>query len=188
MDGKFEFPLDLETLIKSNIKVGDTLTQKDVDKLINKSAGIIVFNNILRFATLRPRSEKEILDWLRKKKIDEKVQRRVLLKLKRLELVNDEKFTQWWVDQRIQFKSKSMKELVFELRNKGVEKNLIEKVIFESDVNEISSAKKLVQKNWYKWRNLNKIIVRKKISDFLLRKGYSWDTIREILKTETIDA
>ena len=120
LDGKFGFGFDLENYIKSKIYVGTELSEGEISELKKGDDYKKYSDNLLRFATLRPRSKQEINFWFVRKKVNPLHQNELLKKLEKLDLVNDENFAKWWVDQRLQFKSKSKRELVQELRNKGI--------------------------------------------------------------------
>ena len=114
MDGKFTFGIDLDNLVKLGLKVEQVLTEKEVEEIINKAELQKTFDKLIRFTTLRPRSKKEIDIWLRKYKVHSSLHAKLFEKLKRLGFVNDLKFAEWWVEQRVQFKSKSRREIIYD--------------------------------------------------------------------------
>jgi len=180
LDGKFGFGLDLENFVKFGLKVEQELSEERIIEITKKAEFQKVFDRILFFASLRPRSEKEVNNWLKRKKVDESFNNTLLEKLTKLELLDDEKFAVWWVEQRLQFKSKSKREIVMELRNKGIKKEVIEKVLEGSNLDETSSVKKLIEKNYYKWSKFPEKIRRQKMQMYLARKGFSWETIKRV--------
>ena len=147
LDDKFGFGLDLENFVKLGLKVGQELTEKQIEEIVKKAEFQKVYDKILR-----------------------------------LEFLDDKKFTVWWIGQRLQFKSKSKKELVQELRIKGIDKEIIDAVLAESKIDEVAMAKKLLKKRKYMWEKLSDFESRKKMSEFLLRKGFNWEVIREVIK------
>lgn len=182
LDGKFAFGLDLESFVKLKLKVGAELSEKKVEEIVKKAELQKVYEKMLRFASLRPRSKKEFDNWLRKHKVYESLHEELFNKLKRLEFLNDEKFATWWIEQRLQFKSKSKRELLQELRIKGITKDIIDDVFSKLIIDEEASARKLLGKNRYKWDKLSNFEARRKISAYLGRKGFSWDVIRKVTK------
>jgi len=75
---------------------------------------------LLKFATVRPRSEKEIGDWLKRKKIPTSLAPGLFKRLRRLNLVDDRQFARWWIEERLEFKPKPERVLFLELRKKGL--------------------------------------------------------------------
>jgi regulatory protein len=182
LDEKFGFGLDLENYVLLGLKVGQELSDEEISEITKKAEYQNTYNNLLRFATLRPRSEKEIYDWFKKHKVSENLYIKLFDKLKHLNLANDYEFAKWWIEQRIQFKSKSKKDLEYELRIKGIAKEIINEVLSESGIDELGAAQKLIKKNIYKWERLDKFKKKQKIYEFLARKGFGWPVINSILK------
>jgi len=79
----------------------------------------------------------------------------------------------------------SKRELEFELRNKGIAKEIVDQVIGESvnQESQLAMAKKLIEKKYYKWGKLPPFNRKMKMREFLGRKGFSWDVIKEVLNS-----
>lgn len=120
----------------------------------------------LRFVSYRPRSEKELKDFLAKKlfvwKVSEAVLvQRVVERMRELGYVDDQKFATWWVEQRASFRPKGKRAIAYELRKKGV--------TIDIALDEFELAKKAIAKN------------PKNVSFFLSSRGFSSDTIRRVI-------
>jgi len=181
LDGKFGFGLDLENFVKLGLKVEQELTDTQVEEVVKKAEFQKIYEKILRFASLRPRSEKEFKNWLQKYKVHDSLYKDLFDKLKYLDFLDDRKFAVWWVEQRLTFRPKSKLSLKFELKGKGIDENLIKEVLFETKVDEVKLAKDLIEKKRYKWEKLDNFEARRKMSEFLARKGFNWEIIRKIL-------
>lgn len=180
LGGKFGFGLDLENFVKLNLKVEQELSEKQIAEIIKKAEFQKTLNKLLRFATLRPRSEKEISNWLRKYKVHESLYKKLFSRLKRLDLVDDKKFATWWVNQRNQFRPRSKRELNQELRIKGIPKEIISDVLEKIKIDEVVIAKNMLKKNMCKWKKLDKYKTRQKKSAYLARKGFGWEIIKKV--------
>lgn len=185
LDGNFGFGIDLESFVKLGLKINQNLTDLEVQEIIRKAEFQKTLGYLLKFATLRLRSEKEIKDWLKKKKVSETLHLDLFNRLKRLELVDDEAFTKWWVDQRLQFKYKSKRELEYELKMKGIKKEIIGKVLEGEKIDEEKIIRNLIEKKRYKWEKLakqDKHKARQKMGQYLTQKGFSWEVIDRVLE------
>ncbi len=181
LDGKFAFGLDLINYMKLGLKVGQEYSEDEIEEIVKKAEFQKTLDKLLRFATLRPRSEKEITTWLKKKKVHESIHKGLFNRLKRLDLLDDEKFAKWWVEQRQNFRPKSKRILKYELRSKGINNDTIENVLFEIEVDEVKIAKDILDKKKYKWERLKGFEKRRKMSEFLARKGFGWDVIKKVI-------
>lgn len=184
LDNKFAFGLDLESFVKLGLKVEQELSETEVEKIVKKAEFQKVNDKILRFATLRPRSQKEYNAWLKKHKVHASLHKELFNRLKHLELLDDEKFTNWWVKQRQSSRPKSARVLRFELRQKGIDRYIIDDVLSNTKIDEVKIAKELIEKKKYKWEKLNIFEAKKKISAFLASKGFSWDVVKKVLSQD----
>jgi regulatory protein len=182
LDEKFAFGLDLENYMKLGIKVGDEYSDKELNEIVKKSEFQKTSDKLINYSILRPRSKREVELWLRRKKVHESMHEDLFNKLKRLDLLDDEKFASWWVKQRLEFRNKSKRELIFELRSKGIDKNTIDDVMSKYDVDDESSAKKLILKNKHKWERYEEKDRKQKMKEYLARKGFSWEIIKKVVK------
>ena len=173
LDDKFGFGLDLENYVKLGLKIDQELSQEEVEKIVKKAEFSKIYEKLLKFAMLRPRSQKEIKDWFRKKQTPEMIQEELFNKLKHLELLDDAKFAQWWVEQRNSFKPRSKRLLKMELIQKGINSETITEILAESGIDELKIAMKLAKKK----RHLEK----ERLISYLARKGFSWETIDAVL-------
>lgn len=181
LDGKFSFGIDLENFVKAELKVDQELPEEKIEEIIKKAQFQKTLDKLLRFTTLRPRSEKEISLWLRRKKVHESIREELFNRLKRLELVDDAKFALWWVGQRQAFRPKSLRILRQELGIKGIDKDIINEVLGSAKVDEGKIARELLAKKAYKWKSLPARNARQKMSQYLAGKGFGWELIGDVV-------
>lgn len=177
LDGKFGFGLDLENYVRLQLKVNQELTEEKVEEIIKKAELQTTWDKLVKFATLRPRSEKEVEDYFRRKKVHASLHLELFNRLKRLELVDDMKFTQWWVGQRSTFKPRGKTALRMELKQKGIKRETIDEVLQETMIDEYQLARELLTRNAYKWVKDAPQEKKQKQAQFLARKGFTWEVI-----------
>jgi len=180
LNERFAFGLPAETLVKTGLKVGQNITTKEIEDLIFKNEFQKFLNKTLRLISARPRSEKEIIDYLKRKKTDPKLIDEVVDKLKSLGQLDDYAFAVWWVEQRVTFRPKGKIALLMELRQKGVEREIGEKIIAEK-VDELPLARRAVERKLKIYKNFPPLEFRQKITGFLARRGFSWGTVKEVI-------
>lgn len=141
-----------------------------------------------RYVSFRPRSEKEITDFLQKKlhtwhTTAPAVLTRVLDRFRELEYIDDKKFIAWWVEQRNTHRPKGKRIIIQELQQKGIPKSVIEEVLAESPdgSDQTELAKQAVSKKLDLWQKLPKLDKKSKIYEYLTRRGFSFDTIRRVI-------
>lgn len=182
LDYKYAFSVDLETFLKNGLKEGKEYNQEDVDALIKQSEFKKNLDKVLKFAMTRPRSEKEINDYFKRKKIPEVLQKDLFNQLNRFNLLNDLEFASWWINQRISSNRKSKKEIEFELLQKGIKRDTIVEVFSKINFNEYELAKKIMEKKISRWIGLDQKQRDFKLSRYLASKGFDWNVIDNVLK------
>lgn len=138
------------------------------------------YDRALRFLSYRPRSEKEIRDFLKKKKIEPPIISKIIKKLKEQNFINDEEFTKWWIEQRQRNKPRGMRVIKMELKQKGISDELITNCQLLI-TNQLELAKKALEKKVKSYRNLPREKAYRKLSQFLLRRGFDWDTVKDVI-------
>ena len=189
IDGKFKLGLDIGNILLSNLRLGQEMDETRLKELVFKGEVNRLLERIGKFLTIRPRSEKEIRDRISQKLykrklpgfIDKvKLKNSVLIKLSKLDFIDDEKFAKWWVEQRSQFRPKGKRALMAELRAKGVSDEAIKKALAflgsEKDL-----IKKLMDKKLKTLQRFSEKQRKEKLIQFLLRKGFSWEGIKEAI-------
>lgn len=150
----------------------------------------LLIDRALKLLSFRPRSKKEIYLRLNqlalKKGISHKTIDKVMLDLEEKNLINDKEFSKWWIDQRDTFRPKGKRLLKIELRNKGISSETIETITQQQNItssHEFELALSLAQKKISKLPKLPPLKLKEKISNHLLSRGFSWDTISEVIDT-----
>lgn len=95
--------------------------------------------------------------------------------------VNDETFARWWRDQRASFRPKGKQLILAELLQKGVPRDIAERVLSEEQDAYDAQALQLVEQKRFKWKEKEGELLRKKITTFLSARGFSWDTITRVI-------
>jgi regulatory protein len=145
-----------------------------------------LFQKALYFLKFRPRTEKEVYDYLLKKiksthySTDDV--EKVIEKLKEMDLLNDKKFIEDYVSFRSKNNPKSKKVLILELRKKGVTENLINEYFSQNQVDEEELAFLLLKKRWPRWAGIDKKKRFKKAFDFLARRGFSFEIAKKTIE------
>jgi len=141
------------------------------------------YNKALEFLSYRPRSEKEVRDKLKTKQVELHIVEKIITKLKEKKFLNDEEFARGWIESRNRFKPRSLRLIKIELKQKGIGEDIFNKLISDSGfaINDLNSAKKLVQKKIERFKSLPKQEIYQKLGRFLASKGFNWDTIKKAI-------
>lgn len=135
----------------------------------------------VRYLSFRPRSEKELRDYLTKKQCDPLIAKRIIDSLTRDKFLNDEEFARMWIRERTLIKPKAIRVIKMELKQKGISKELIESALENSDDSpiDLDLSLKLAEKKLRAIHDqTDKYKVKEKLGRYLASKGFDWDTIK----------
>lgn len=150
------------------------------------------YNKSLRFLSFRPRSEKEIRDYLLKprarvrphSKISEEILSKIIAKLKKQKFINDEEFARWWIEQRLKLRPRAWRVIKMELARKGISQEISEPIIQSLEFriqNDLALAKKLAEKRIKRYKDLSRREIYQKMGRFLASKGFDYEIIKKVL-------
>ncbi len=136
-------------------------------------------SRVLKYALYKKRSEAEIINKF-SKEIPEDILVSILRDLKQYNYIDDNNYIKRTVNEFMAIKTLSKYEIKNKLLAKGIKLDLIEdffeKNSEELDEFELKSCKKLIKKNINSKEE-------KKLIEYLYRKGYSQETIKEAIET-----
>jgi len=128
-----EYVFGLTKIVAAWLQVGQEITDEKIKELQEQDGPEIALQKAIHFLSYRPRSENEIRKNLKKKDIEDRVIDKVMERLQRGGLVDDLKFAEMWVENRSEFRPRGSRALRMELRQKGINDKIIEKVITNID-------------------------------------------------------
>jgi regulatory protein len=186
IEGKFAFGLTMIEAAK--LSKGQYLSDKEIAALQGRDEEEQAYERALNFLSYRPRSKAEIARRLRQKGVSESICEVVLHRLSRAGLLDDEAFARYWIRNREQFKPRGQYALRYELRQKGISSSIIDALVQEVD--EAPSAYRVAMQRFIRWEHLERETLRRKLSAYLQRRGFSYGTIQEVwerIKAEQIE-
>lgn len=170
LDGKFYCGLELFTIMKHRVKIGNDYTANEIiDIQIAEEEGVCL-NYALNLLSKSVKTEKEIIAKLKKRGYVSEIIDKVIFKLKDYGYVNDEEFAEKYINSYSKNKGKRL--LKSELKLKGVSDAIIEDK-FLSVENELETAIKIAEK--YVKNKPVDIKTKQKCYKYLLSKGFSYD-------------
>ena len=193
IDGKYRFSLDISQVSDLGVKVGRELSDTELEELEQESKFGKLYARTLEYSLMRPRSVREVRDYLYKKTLTTKYKskrtgeikerdgyapsltERVLTRLTEKNYVNDQNFARWWVENRYQRKGSSLRKLRSELQAKGVDKAIIDATLEESDRTDDDEIQKIIAKKRARYADDDKL------KAYLARQGFSYDDISSAL-------
>lgn len=177
LDGEFAF--GLARITAAWLKVGDTLSDEKIASLQAEDMRERALQQALLFLSYRARSEKEIRQNLLKHEFTEDAIETTLEKLRINNLANDPEFARAWVENRNTFRPRSRRALLMELRQKGLDDETAQAAVSGVDENALAYESALKRANRLKGLEWGEF--RKKLSEYLARRGFPYSVIAPVV-------
>jgi regulatory protein len=187
IDGRYALSLFLYQVVELGVKVDQEVDETRLTKLKQAEQLGKVYRQALEYALLRPRSRKEMSDYLHRKAltskaknqsakpiIDATIIQKTLDQLVQKGYVNDENFARFWVDNRMVKKGISARKLKAELVKKGIATDTIDQVLTGSRRGDSSEIQKIIAKKRPRYDD-------QKLFAYLIRQGFNYDDVRSAL-------
>jgi regulatory protein len=131
----------------------------------------------------RPRSEHEIRERLKLKGYSETTVEEVIDALRRAGEIDDARFASLWVESRMRMNPAGDVVLKYELKAKGVSDAVIEATLTEKadKYDEYEVAFYMAKERFERFKKLDRQRALKRVYDFMLRRGFKYDTVRRVI-------
>lgn len=177
------FVVDQELLIQFNLLKGKILHTSEIEKLVMNKERNKVYNTAVRFLGIRPRTSKEIRTKLIEKSFDEHWIEWTINKLINEGYINHNQYAIQFTEEAIKFKKKGSSWIRFELKNRGIEEEIINYAISQIDESiELDAILIIANKKWEQLlKKYEYIIAKHKLKSYLQSRGYGNSIINEAL-------
>ncbi|MBR3377955.1 RecX family transcriptional regulator [Candidatus Saccharibacteria bacterium] len=201
IDDKYFCSLDIAQVVDLHLKIGRELDEEKLSELKKASDFGKFYARALEYALMRPRSAKEIRDYLKRKTLDRKVRVKnqktgeyqtkvktgydasliepVFKRLEERGYIDDYRFASLWLENRNVSKGTSIKKLRLELQQKGISAQVIDEVLAYTSRDDRAELRKVIARKAKKYPDEQKLI------QYLLRQGFNYSDISDELSTES---
>lgn len=199
IDGDFWFGISGSVLARSGLYEGKEFSKELLDEIARDEIFMRVYERCVGKIARRPNSRCEIEKYIdqtfRKKSKDwfggtsydvempqiiEDITQKVIGRLEEMDLLSDEKFAEWWVNNRIEFKPRGWMMIEQELFIKGISREIIQKNKTSEEI-ESKLAEEVFGKTFR-----GKSPDREKVIRKLRSKGFGWDIISKVMEDHSI--
>lgn len=180
LDGEYAF--GLSRIVAAWLSIGQRLSEEKIGALRAKDGNEVAYQRALRLISHRPRTQKEIEQKLVEKGFDSTQAQAVIARLAEAGLVEDREFARMWVENRNQSHPRSQRLMKLELMQKGVSVEEIESALGDS-ADDADLATQAAMQQMRKYSGLEWSEFRKKLSAFLMRRGFSYGTIAPVVQS-----
>ena len=182
LDDKSVFRIPEGVFVLNILHEGDEVTKKEIESYGKKMRLQEARDSANRLLGFRMRSIFEMKRRLKEKDFDQEEIDYIIQNLINKNFLNDEEFGRAFVKEKVQNKKIGPRALKKEIFQHNLPTELMESLIQE--VYDEYNPKALIELHLAKKRIKKKTLINKKdkkrLTDFLIRKGFYWDSIRDV--------
>ncbi|HEV2529045.1 MAG TPA: regulatory protein RecX [Thermomicrobiales bacterium] len=179
LDGEFGFGITTDRVLTEGLVPGDVLTAERVAALIAQDDADRAIAAGLNLLSYRPRTVKELEDRLARNGFAEPAVLAAIERLTGWGYLDDGAFARRWVENRIEHRPRGARLLAQELRQKGVDRDVIGETIDEAEIDELAAAIQAGERKAQSYAELDPAVARRRLTGFLARRGFTGGTVRQ---------
>ena len=183
IDGEYAMKLDAEIVLGHRLDVGREITDEQLHEAVIASDHKRCKDKAMWLISYRDHSRRELCDKLRKDYSDESVEAAVT-RCEELGLIDDSRYARRYVADLINIKHLSERGIRQKLREKGIDRDLIDEILAEYELDEAQQIRDIIERKYA--RSLSDEKTRRRAVSALQRMGFSYADIRSVLN-EYID-
>lgn len=190
LDGRFALGVDVRVAQELGLRQGLELNQRQLEKVTLAEEKNRAKSFALDFIGYRARSVWEVAQRLKKRGYPGEVVDQVVEELRQNGLLNDVQFAIQWARGRMDTKPLGEHLLRQELRLKGISREIVEKTVAETfgQISQRDLAAELLRARRKRYLGLDRGKARRRMADFLLRRGFSREVVWEVVGQEMGEA
>lgn len=184
IDEKFVFTLSQEDIQFFGMKENCEISEEKYSFILEKLIYIKAQDQALSYLSYKKRTAFEVKEKLKDLMVSEEVIEKILSFLEKYHYIDDLDYCISYIRECKKIRPRSVFVIKMELKKRGVTDEILEKALMKEVVDEESDCLKLAEKKAKGKMDWNQKEIQK-IYAFLLRKGYSYGLIRDVLKKLT---
>lgn len=189
IDEHYAFPISEDVMIKFRIFKGMEIDKKLRAEILAADDVSKAYSKALAFLSGHLRTEHEIEQKLKEKEIPEPTIQATLVRLRDLNLVDDEQYAESYVRTMARTSDKGPIVILRNLRQKGVLENDIDQGLAEyPDEDQVQNGIEIAKKLAHHYQREPLTKMKQKVRQGLMTKGFSGDVISQILEQTHFEA
>lgn len=142
----------------------------------------------LRRLSTRAQTRHELAQSMVRKNVPDDIAEQVLDRFTEVGLIDDGAYAHAWVASRHGARHDSRRAIVMQLKQRGVDPELIDEATAEIDFDsEVSAARALAERRLRRLEGLPVVVVRRRLGGMLARKGYGTSVVMTVLRDLVVD-
>jgi len=189
-DGMYSVTLEDETkllvheeiILKYDLLIKKKITNEEIEKILEENLNYIAYNLALKYITTKMRCKKEVEDYLKNKKVDDSIVKKVIEMLEYSKYLDEEQYVLSFINDKIILTNDGPNKIIKELLAKDISSAIIyQKIDIFTDEIQKEKIEKVANKIVKSNRNKSVYMLKNKIIEYLSNLGYEKSMIIEYI-------
>lgn len=183
IDGEFAFALEMLTVMKLGLKIGQEVSAERLSEAVFDSEKSVAFDKAMNYLGRGMKTCKQMRDYLSQKGYPGQIVEYVIAKLKEYRYLDDNIYAQTYVEQNV--RTKGTRRLKQELVQKGISVSQAEEYSQIDGELALDNATRLAEK--YMKNKPHDLKTLQKLQRYLVSRGYGFDTVNTVVRSYNLD-
>lgn len=184
IDGEFAFALEMITVMKLGLKIGDEVSESKLHQAVTDSERACAFDKAMSYLGRGMKTVHQMREYLLRKGYDADVMEYVIAKLKDYRYLDDKAYASAYVEQNSA--TKGERRLRRELVSKGIAQATAEQYAKEEGEQALAHAEQLAHK-YMKSKSCD-VKNLQRLQRYLLSRGYDFDVVNAVVRSFNVTA
>lgn len=184
IDGEFVFGMHMDLAVQFALEKGRVITVEKQREVWEAERLLRAKTSALDYIAYKARTEHEVNKKLRSQGFEEVIVEAVIERFRDLGYINDHQYAHQFAQSRLNSKGHGPRRIRNDLRRRGIQTSHIQEALetLDDTDSQMETAYTLAEKRWARLaKETNPMKRRKKLQDFLVRRGFDFDTIRAVV-------
>ena len=178
-----------DIILKHNMLTAKYIDNELLEEIITDNNNYMVYDLALKYIKVKLRCENEIIDYLKKKNIDDILINHIVCKLKKDGYLDSKLYIKSYINDKFNINNIGPLKIKKELINLGFDESLIEEELNKLDKDELLfKLNKMIDKKITQTKNYSGYILKKKIIDYFTDKGFFLEDIESLLNNKNLSS
>lgn len=176
-----------DIILKYNMLVNKYIDSEQLELIQTDNNNYIVYDLALKYIKIKLRCEKEIREYLKKKNIEDNIINDIVDKLKNDGYLSEDAYIKAYTYDKFNICNIGPLKIKKELINLGFDEGKVDEEVNKLDKNDLlAKLNKMIDKRISQTKNYSGYILRKKIVDYFIDRGFELSDIECILKDKNL--
>lgn len=183
IDDTLRLILSGQSVLDHEIMVGQTITDSKISQLSDLANLDQLYLKALKYLSIRLKSEGEIKQYLKRKGASLDQQKNIITRLKKMDLINDQRFAEAFIHDKLMVSPSSRRKIFYELKKKYIAEDIIDSSLKNEQLSDEESLNRLIAIKRRQSKYQDDLV----LMQYLVRNGFNYSDVKKAINYHNED-